>query len=901
MTDTLYVTALYNFGRKSIEGFIADFTPFLKSSLHIYVFTDQESLTLSATNVTVHYLPAHTSGIAAFQQTAPILPEHRNPTKDTLEFLQLMNAKPEFLKRAAELVSVKAKQYVWFDFGILKISKSPDTFIQRLGRAAEAVEYTPGKVIIPGCISRERMNVPQLFSSPIWRFCGGIVIVPAALVETFHTYQLEQLKKCVERNVLTWEVNLWATIEQAHPELFHWYSADHNDTIVEFPLPPLPGIQKRIIFLSMIKNESKIIKRCIESAVGVADAVCICDTGSTDTTVEVLKEYFKDFSIPAKVVEGPQHAWRNFGYNRSQSFLAVVEYCKELGWDPEHTYALALDADMELKPQSLFTKEELTANGYKLIQKNPSLEYYNTRLMKIAHPWKCTGVTHEYWDGGHTETMTPDKLYISDIGDGGCKADKFERDVRLLSEGLEAEPNNPRYIFYLAQSYKDNKQLDKSIEFYKRRIDAGGWYEEVWYSMYMLMKLYAEKGQFAEMEMWGQKAFEQRPQRSENLLYLCRHFRDRRQYWKAWHYYSLGADIKKPGDLLFIESDVYTKGFDYERSIIHDYVFPHKKRESLTISLNHYNKWHENFAYTNIQWFVTAVPCKVREFHFQNIGDFVPTSTCILALPDGRWRLNVRYVNYRIQPNGGYMMSKDGVLSGNNAVRTENYTCLMDSAMNIISPLLRMDVRMPPLHDKHIKGLEDLRIFYDAAGQMRFFGTSMEYSYNGKIRQIAGRYNVDTACLEDLKSLKPASETDCEKNWIPYKGDKVIYAWHPFQIGIPDADGKLDILVRQETPKFLQHMRGSSTLWEDGDYFWGITHCVMYLTPRKYYHMVVKIDKRTDRLVGYTLPFFFQKNSIEYCLGYVKKDDTHICIVSQWDADPVMIEMKDSDVTWVSL
>jgi hypothetical protein len=382
MTDTLYVTALYNFGRKSIEEFIADFNPFLKSSLRIFIFTDQESLTLSATNatdatnVTIQYLPAHTSGLAAFQQKDPILPEHRNPTKDTLEFLQLMNAKPEFLKRAADLVSVKAKNYVWFDFGILKISKNPETFIKRLSRAAEAVEHTPGKIIIPGCISRERINVPQLFSSPVWRFCGGIVIVPAQLIDTFHAYQNEQLKKCVERNVLTWEVNIWATIEQAHPELFHWYAADHNDTIVNFPLPPLPPLpnsQKRIIFLSMIKNESKIIKRCIESALalGVADAVCICDTGSTDTTVEVLQEYFKDFSIPAKVVEGPQHAWQNFGYNRSQSFLAAVEYCKELGWDPEHTYALALDADMELKPQSLFNKQELTANGYKIIQKNP--------------------------------------------------------------------------------------------------------------------------------------------------------------------------------------------------------------------------------------------------------------------------------------------------------------------------------------------------------------------------------------------------------------------------------------------------------------------------------------------------------------------------------------------------
>ena len=42
-------------------------------------------------------------------------------------------------------------------------------------------------------------------------------------------------------------------------------------------------------------------------------------------------------------------------------------------------------------------------------------------------------------------------LSIDDRGDGGCKEDKFERDERLLRQGLEEEPNNGRFLFYLAQ------------------------------------------------------------------------------------------------------------------------------------------------------------------------------------------------------------------------------------------------------------------------------------------------------------------------------------------------------------------------------------------------------------------------------------------------------------------
>jgi hypothetical protein len=34
-------------------------------------------------------------------------------------------------------------------------------------------------------------------------------------------------------------------------------------------------------------------------------------------------------------------------------------------------------------------------------------------------------------------------------------------------------------MFYLAQSYKDTRRFEEAIEWYKKRIDASGWYEEV--------------------------------------------------------------------------------------------------------------------------------------------------------------------------------------------------------------------------------------------------------------------------------------------------------------------------------------------------------------------------------------------------------------------------------------
>jgi hypothetical protein len=615
--------------------------------------------------------------------------------------------------------------------------------------------------------------------------------------------------------------------------------------------------------------------------------------------VEILTDYFKELTIPAKVYNGPEHLWKNFGYNRSQSFLAAVDFCKNLGWDPKNTYAVALDADMRLKVNPNFKKSELTSTGYKIMQKAGSLEYYNVRFLQISHPWKCTGVTHEYWDGGNTDTLLPDKVYIDDIGDGGCKDDKFERDARLLEQGLIDEPNNPRYFFYLAQTYKDLNS-DKAIYYYQKRIEAGGWYEEIWYSMYQLMSIYDKKKDYAEMEKWGLKAYEFLNTRLENIYHLCRHFRDKRQHFKAWHYLMLGLGKPKPNDLLFLETYCYEKGFEYERAILHDYVYPEKKLQSMEYSLDFYNKWNDYCAYINIEWFVTKIPSKIQKLSFQDIGDFKATSTSFVKMANGLHRVNVRYVNYRIQPNGSYLMLQDGVLSGDNPVRTENYTCLMDN-FSIISPLQKMSVETPPIHNKHIQGLEDVRLYYNKNNVLCYFATSMNYSASGSIKQVIGQYDVDKLVQTRPTEIPSPTNSDCEKNWIPYAGDRIIYSWHPFRSGRLNSQGSLEFDVIQQTPNFLQHMRGSSALVLDSGYYYGITHCVIYSTPRKYYHMVVKISASTHRLEAHTYPFFFEKNAIEYCLGYEKNGNEHIAIVSQNDCDPIVVRFNNSDLVWATV
>lgn len=649
----------------------------------------------------------------------------------------------------------------------------------------------------------------------------------------------------------------------------------------------------------MIKNEEKIIKRCIEKLLIIADAICVSDTGSTDNTLEILAEYLPTLTIPTIVVN---HEWKNFGHNRTLSYVAAQKFCNKLNWKSKFCYGLLLDADMNLVVTDKFIKDDLTNDGYNLIQKNNAIEYGNKRLLKLSRNWKCVGVTHEYWCGANCDDLAT--LYINDIGDGGCKTDKFIRDEQLLTQGLIDEPKNARYMFYLAQTLQNLKKYDEAILMYKRRIDAKDWYEEEWYSMYMLSKIYYELNNLTEMEYWGMRAYDFNKNRGENIYFLTRIFREKSLHFKAWHYMQLGKTIKKPNDKLFIEYNIYEHLFDYEKTILSYYVQPHKRIETLRELINYYNKHDNGVCYSNIQYYVDPIKHKsITKMNFLPRDDYVASSTSMLHRQNGMYILNIRYVNYRINKQGQYHMMVDGVLQTDKPIRTRNFTIMMDENLQICNneTMKEMHIDFPSKNNTHIKGIEDLRLYQDG-DIIKWIGCSSEYSHDQHLRQITGTYDIENNKLLDGISILPPYDSTCEKNWIPYdpSDNKIIYSWHPFTIG-KFVNDKLTIIQTQDTPKFFKHMRGSTNVIEYNNNLYCMTHIVIYSTPRKYYHQIMRINKNTNIIEAYTNPFYFCNNYIEYTLGFDIKNDTINVIASQNDMNPILITIDMNDCIFYNL
>lgn len=638
----------------------------------------------------------------------------------------------------------------------------------------------------------------------------------------------------------------------------------------------------KIILISMIKNEESIIERCLTSILTLVDGICVTDTGSTDKTVSIVNEFFKKLEIPSKLY---QDEWQNFGHNRSNSFLNALDFCKKLNWDLNKTYGLLLDADMKLVVGK-FDKNELHATGYNIIQSNSHLDYYNTRFIRMDYDWKCIGVTHEYWNGNNNGLLEKDKIYINDVGDGGCKTDKFSRDIRLLEQGIKDDPNNARYYFYLAQSYKDNGSFEKAIENYKIRIKNGGWYEEVWYSYYMISKCYLELKNEIKFEQWALKAYNYRKNRSEPIYELVKYFREISQHYKAYYYYLIGKNISYPkDDTLFIETNIYKFKFDWEYTILHYYIFPKERIDGLKFLINYYNNnsYGLDLAFDNVFHYISRIIDGGTYFPLDIIytdTEFKPSSISLVEL-DNKILANVRFVNYKIEPNGTYTY-KD-------KVKTKNAFLFLNYNLEPISNLEFMNEKLDDLTSKNVEimGLEDIRLYSDN-NKIYYTAVTLEYSYNDKIRIINGEYNYDKKELKNNICMISPIETDCEKNWVRI-GDKFVYKWHPLQIGVL-KNNKLEINYTSVTPTIFNKYRGSTNAFEYRNEYWFVTHGIANCNPRKYFHQIVILDKNYN-LIKYTIPFYFNKLAIEYCLGFIIIGESAIFTCSRNDSNPIIVKI----------
>ncbi|NGX45433.1 MAG: hypothetical protein K940chlam2_00587 [Chlamydiae bacterium] len=151
----------------------------------------------------------------------------------------------------------------------------------------------------------------------------------------------------------------------------------------------------------------------------------------------------------------------------------------------------------------------------------------------------------------------------------GCRSqdpNKYLKDVQVLEKAVEKEPFNTRYVFYLAQSFRDAGLKEQAAKTYKRRAAMGGWDQEVFFSKYQAACLEEALDSPDWIENYT-AAFQSRPSRAEPLYHLARKFRLSGNFLMGYLVASHGCLISYPEDVLFIQKWIYEYGLLLEKSV----------------------------------------------------------------------------------------------------------------------------------------------------------------------------------------------------------------------------------------------------------------------------------------------------------------------------------------------
>lgn len=342
--------------------------------------------------------------------------------------------------------------------------------------------------------------------------------------------------------------------------------------------PTLKKPVKPTVCLNMIvKNESRVIARCLTSVLPLIDTWVIVDTGSTDGTQEVIQEFMKKNKIPGALYERP---WINFGYNRDEALQLAMT---------KADYVLFIDADEYFVYEQNFKLPELDKDFYYVDISHSGSRYGRNSLIHTKHDWKWVGVLHEVVCSNTASTHeTLKNIYNMYTTDGARSKDprKYHKDAEILEAGLKDEPNNERYVFYLAQSYRDAGEYAQALKNYEKHSQMPAWDQERFWSFLRIAQMQELLNKPDEEVIKNyKKAYKYRTSRIEPLYYLASFFRKKGDFESSYKVAKIGEKMPISDDVLFVEKYLYDYGLLLELSISAYWVGKYRECQKISLKL----------------------------------------------------------------------------------------------------------------------------------------------------------------------------------------------------------------------------------------------------------------------------------------------------------------------------
>lgn len=345
--------------------------------------------------------------------------------------------------------------------------------------------------------------------------------------------------------------------------------------------------RKTVCLNMIVKNESQVITRCLDSMLPIIDTWVIVDTGSTDGTQQIIKDHMKSKGIPGELYERP---WVNFSHNRNEALRLAKG---------KADYVFFIDADEYLMYDPDFKLPDLDKDYYYVTIAYSGTRYGKIQMVNNHLDWEYVGVLHEVIappvSRSHGSLEKVVNIYTTE-GARSKDPQKYLKDAAILEAGLKDEPNNARYVFYLAQSYRDAGNHAKALENYERYVKMGDWDQEVFWSLMQIASMQQSLGKPQEEVLASYyKAFLYRSSRIEPLYHIANMYREKGDFESGYQVAKMATMIPQTKDGLFVQQWMSDYGIPLELSVCAYWLGKYEECQQISLELLKRNDLPPNF------------------------------------------------------------------------------------------------------------------------------------------------------------------------------------------------------------------------------------------------------------------------------------------------------------------
>ena len=229
----------------------------------------------------------------------------------------------------------------------------------------------------------------------------------------------------------------------------------------------------------MVKNESHVILRMLESCYRYIDYWVIQDNGSTDGTQDIIRNFFSDKSIPGFLYEVD---WQYPGWNRDHTLQECLKSDHQCQW------ILRMDADeiLEVDPDFDWSiLEDISIQSFNITAVSPGAIYHRTWLWNAKLEWKFKhDKRHEVIElmnppgtGENFQRVDLHKGFRHVLTNDGMT---WYQPMKFLKDALELEADqvcsskimeDDYHLFYVGKSYNDCYNDVENLPFGKDHAD----------------------------------------------------------------------------------------------------------------------------------------------------------------------------------------------------------------------------------------------------------------------------------------------------------------------------------------------------------------------------------------------------------------------------------------------